>query len=480
MALAILLAMPFDACKKSFLDIVPKGKLIASTTNDYDLLMNNGNIYSNNMDVSIPMGDEVIADDNYYTNALVRTQRIFSWSDIIYDNGVLASEMTGMMTTLYYFNKVANEVMASTGGTDQQKKALLAEAKGDRAYNNFWLINMYGKPYDSATAATDPGFPIVTQADVTQTNFVRGTVKDMYDFIVKDLTEAIPDLPIVIKSRGRMGKAAAEVLLGKVYLFMGNYAAAKTQLDNAVTDLASTGSGTTLTTMGLYDLNTTMVVGGTWGYTTASATTYFSGVPAVTLNTENICGRALATNVWSFTGNELLLSPAAVNLFTASDKRRNFFTAKPYLGGGFPVAGALRRNGPISVQNGETIPDMYLLRAECKARLNDLAGAKADLETLRVKRMSATDAVVPTTLTQLQMIQFVLNERIREFAVEGQRWWDMRRLSVDPLFAGTTYTHTLYDATGAVETTYTLKPERFTMRLTQTVIDQNPGMVNNP
>ncbi|HEY4150600.1 MAG TPA: RagB/SusD family nutrient uptake outer membrane protein [Chitinophagaceae bacterium] len=479
--LALVLAVLLGSCKKSFLELQPKGKIIAQNTSDYDLMFNNLNILSNSLDVGIPMGDEVIAMDNYYTSALARTQRLFSWSDVVYDPGVLASEMSTLMTTLYLFNKIANEVPASTGGTDQQRKALLAEAKANRAFNNFWLINMYGKPYNAATAATDPGYPIVTAADVTQTSFTRASVQAVYDFIVQDLTEAIPDLPVAIRARARMGKTAAEALLGKVYIFMGNYAAAKTQLDNAVTDLAATGGGTTLTTMSMYDLNVTMVPGGTWGYTTATATTYFTGVPSQAINTEYICCRQLTSNPWSFTGNELVMSPQAAALFTASDKRLNFFTSKPYqVSTGYALAGALRRNGPIIVQNGETIPELYLLRAECKARLNDLTGAKADLETLRTKRMSAADATVPTTLTQTQMIQFVLNERIREYALQGFRWFDMRRLSVDPLFSGTTYSHTEYSATGTVTATYSLRPERYTMRFPQAIIDQNPGMENNP
>jgi len=480
--LAILLAASLNACKKDFLEIQPKGKVIAQATNDYNLMFNNGNILLNNMDVSIPLGDEVIAMDNYFSSAaLPRTQRLFRYDDIVYDNGVQANEMLNMMNTLYIFNKIAAEVMSSTGGTDQQKKALLAEAKADRAFNNFWLINMFGKPYNPATAATDPGYPIVTAADVTETSFTRASVQEMYDFIVKDLTEAIPSLPVAISSRGRMGKAAAEVLLGKVYVFMGKYAEAKTQLDAAVTDLASTGSATTLTTVALYDYNVTLVPGGTWGYSTATATTFFSGMPTQAIHTEYICCRQLATSAWFTINSELVMSPQTTALFTSSDKRLNLFSTKPYLvNTAYPLAGAMRRNGPAGVQYGETIPDMYLLRAECRARLNDLTGAKADLEILRVKRMSAADATVPTTLTQLQMIQFVLNERLRENAMQGMRWWDMRRLSADPLFASATYTHQLYSATGTLSATYPLRPERLTMRFTQSVIDQNPGMQNNP
>ena len=69
--------------------------------------------------------------------------------------------------------------------------------------------------------------------------------------------------------------------------------------------------------------------------------------------------------------------------------------------------------------------------------------------------------------------------REREFAFTGFRWFDMRRLSVDPLFAGTAYTHTVYDPGG--NSVYTLKqPERLVLQIPATYLNANPGMQDNP
>jgi hypothetical protein len=176
------------------------------------------------------------------------------------------------------------------------------------------------------------------------------------------------------------------------------------------------------------------------------------------------------------------MSPQTAQLYTTSDKRLNYFTTKPYgVTTAYPLAGALRRNGPAALPNGMTIAELYLLRAEVAARLGDTTTAIASLKTLRVKRMSASDAnAIPVGMTQLQLIQFVLNERLREFALQGYRWFDMRRLSVDPLFSSTTYTHKLYNTSGVLSSTFTLRPERFTLQLPSSVIAQNPGMENNP
>jgi hypothetical protein len=114
--------------------------------------------------------------------------------------------------------------------------------------------------------------------------------------------------------------------------------------------------------------------------------------------------------------------------------------------------------------------------------MNDLAAAKEDVEALRSKRMPLADAAVPPGIAsdKDQLTDFILQERIREFALQGFRWFDMRRLSVDPVFKTTVgYTHNLYNASGPA-TTYTLPPARFVLQFPQKIIDQNPGMQNNP
>lgn len=130
--LCILAVSGVVSCKKDFLDIKPKGKVIIQATADYDLMMNTAGLFTNSIDVGVPMGDEVIAFDNYFTSAVARSQRLFRWDDVIYDDGIFANEMSTLMTNLYTYNKVINEVMSSIDGTKADKKALLAEARTNR------------------------------------------------------------------------------------------------------------------------------------------------------------------------------------------------------------------------------------------------------------------------------------------------------------------------------------------------------------
>ncbi|TKC06071.1 RagB/SusD family nutrient uptake outer membrane protein [Pedobacter frigoris] len=459
------------ACKKSFLEVTPKGKLIAQKTADYDLLLSNLDFVNIGASAQAPMGDEVAAVEPYFSGSALKTQRLFRWEDVVYEPTEDAAEMKVPLQNIYMYNKVITEVPESTDGTEQQKLSIAAEAMAGRAWTYFLLINYFGKPYDPTSSATDPGFPIVKEADVTQIKFTRASVKEVYDFIVSDLTTAIPNLPARTTHRLRMSKAAGEGLLAKVYMFMGKYNEALPLLNAAFINI-----GNSAIPVRLYDYNVTFATGGAF----LPIGLFGPAYPTIPNNEENVFGKQASSN-WTLTNNEIVITKQTADLYAPTDLRLKFYTPNAYSGSAYPN-GMLRRFGPTTIQFGVTVSDLYLLRAECKARLNDLSGAVADLEAFRNKRMPAGSVAILTGIAsqQLPLLKFIMEERIREFAVLGYRWFDMRRLSVDPLFSNTTYTHTLFSSTGTVVSTYMLKPERLVLRLPQKAIDENPSMQNNP
>ncbi len=468
-----------NACNKDFLELNPKGKLIASKTSEYDLMFNWGAIRIGLPTSAVIMGDDAIVVDPLYAKASLRTQRTFRWEDDIYEPEENPAEMTLIMPKIYVYNKIITEVMDSEGGSEQVKEELKAEAYANRAWSYFLLINYFGLPYNPATAATDLGYPIIREADVAETKFKRASVAEVYDFIIDDLEKAIAGLPPQSVARVRMSKAAAEAILAKVYLFMGKYDKALVQVNNSFSHLP------TNFVVKLYDYNTTLIPGGTWGYnTTTVPKAYLAGVPLGDGHEEALLDRGF-NNSWSLNGADILLAPEVVGLFGVNDRRLNLFSSQPY-GGGTIVSpnppGApspMRAIGFYNTQYGVRLAEMYLISAESKARAGNLTGAITDLETLRKKRMPAADATVNITDRDV-LIRFIIDERTREFAMQGYRWFDMRRLAQDPLFANKLpYTHKYVSATGAV-TTYTLNPKRFAIRFPQRVIDANPGMPNNP
>jgi hypothetical protein len=484
-ALVILLSLAGISCKKSFLDVVPKGQLIAATYDDYNLLMNGSNFYvfyfGGAWQPAMLMGDEVGAQDTYYDNGSnpPGANSLFQWQDNVFLSTEQPLFLTTFLTNIYTCNKIIGEVTGVPGGTAAQELELQAEAMSQRAFTYFQLINYFAKPYTAATASADPGFPIITGTDITANDFTRNPVQDVYDFIVKDLKDAIPNLQLTPPVATRMSRPAAEGLLGKVYLFMGNDTAALAMFNAAFGDLAQMG-----TPPELYNYNVTFGPGGSFLPIDdfAGPTSPFNNVTDLTESVVAVMSYCGPDNGNGYGNDFLLITPQTAALYGPSDRRLQFYTNLEQDGVTPIPGGMLRKYGVSYARIGLELPDLYLLRAECEARLNDLAAAKADVEALRVNRMPPANAVVPadTAANQTELIEFIINERSREFASTGYRWWDMRRLSADPLFSGRpAAVHTVYAATGPA-TQYTLSPDRLTLRIPQYYLSANPGMTDNP
>jgi hypothetical protein len=106
-------------------------------------------------------------------------------------------------------NAIIDRAPNVTGLADLTKKQRVAEAKFIRAHHYFLLTQLFGGVDLSLTETLIPS-KIVK----------RSSLAEQYAAIIKDLTEAIPDLEAKSKSiqYGRATKPAAENLLGKVYL----------------------------------------------------------------------------------------------------------------------------------------------------------------------------------------------------------------------------------------------------------------------
>lgn len=285
----------------------------------------------------------------------------------------------------------------------------------------------------------------------------------MYDFIISELQAAIPDLPAQTVNRARLAKTAGLYILGQTYFWMGDYANALTQLNLALATLPNTTVPFTI-----YNYNTLMPTWITTGQPWVGANKY----PAQTLSTENIYLKVMSIN-WATSRNTVFLKPATYALYSANDQRKKFFynnsTTNAVAAPGLP---GQQRNGPVSYNWGPNLADLYLMIAECKARANDLTGAKTDLETFRKTRMPLTEATVTAT-TQVDLVKAVLDERKREFAGTGFRWFDMRRLWKDAQYNNIDPTHQLDG------TTYTLTENRLALKIPPAILKLNPGMQDN-
>ncbi|ASZ11976.1 RagB/SusD family nutrient uptake outer membrane protein [Chitinophaga pendula] len=467
-----------SGCKKSFLEITPQGVLIAQKTTDYDLMLNAGALHQFNIFSPIAMGDDVAGSSSFNVLGFgafsMSDQEAFKWSADLFLPNNTESEINVLVKQIYIYNKVIAEVMRSTGGTDAQKNMLRAEALTGRAWINFLLVNCYGKPYNASTAVTDPASPLFMIADVTQTTFTRATVKQMYDQIIADLKEAIPLLPETITNRSRASKPAAQALLGKVYVFMQQWEMALPLLQSFISSISQSSIA-----VGLYDYHKEFGANGAF-------------LPIDPVNGPNrlyadmdkeVAYMRTTSRMYGAGLDGIIINPKTVALFSSSDERLKFFSAQTWLTGKSYPLGMRRAWGQSYTNLGVTVPDIVLLIAECKARTGQLTAAAEDIKNFRATRVASQEAPVPQIIVndKVALVKYILEERTREMALTGNRWLDMRRISLEPEYAGTfNTTHQVYDESGNVTATYTLKPERLTMRFSTYVMEANPNLTNNP
>ena len=105
------------------------------------------------------------------------------------------------------------------------------------------------------------------------------------------------------------------------------------------------------------------------------------------------------------------------------------------------------------------LAEMYLIRAEARARQNKLVESLADINVIR-NRAGLLDAVA---VTEAGLIDAIEKERRIELAFEGHRWFDIRR----------------YNKLSSVGVTQPFRalwpiPQREVLT-TQNIITQNPG-----
>lgn len=477
-----LCCMVILSCKHDFLQIVPEGEKVARTTEDYRLMLADPELafylYSGGWELPVIMGDEVAAEASYFRQASFPSQAAFRWEEHLYRTEDTDWTSRRWLNNLYQLNKVISEVQLSEGGTEEQKAQITAVAKANRAFIYFQLINYYGKPYLPSTASSDPGFPIILSADITVDKFKRNSVQEVYDFIIEELNGAIPDLALNPESGIQFNKAAAVALLGKVYLFKGNHADALQAFN-----LAFSHNAARTQPAQLYDYVKEFSDGGRFLPINYDGPNNSPGNNQYDF-TESLVSKRFYNGPYNGNGpgnDPYVLDPKARELFEDSDLRLMFYAPE------FPwstpnPSGRLRKYGVKYTAFGIQFSELYLMRAEVKARLNDLSGAVADLETLREKRMPEADKAVPAVVAsdRRALLSYIFDERTREFAMEGYRWFDMRRQSVDPLFTGERFSHTLYDFEAGTVEVFNLLPERLTLHLPINITNRNPDLIKIP
>lgn len=153
-------------------------------------------------------------------------------------------EVEGIWQEFYQAINVANvfidKVPKYAQYSEEIQKQHIAEAKFNRAFAYLMLLNYYGHGA-LIGSMQDLGVPLqlVPYEGFDDSKLLaRSTNQEVYDQIIKDLKEAIVDLPESFESelttRVRAVKSSARALLSRVYLYMRDYQACIEQSDEVL------------------------------------------------------------------------------------------------------------------------------------------------------------------------------------------------------------------------------------------------------
>lgn len=394
---------------------------------------------------------------DYYVFGDVRSDNSFAGGDnpnnFAIDNYTLRP--TNEVTTRF-FRQVyraigrANAAIDGIANMDEsvfqegRQNELLGEALFLRALNYFNLVQFYG------------GVPIVTQAttslEADQIFIPRNTEAEVYEQIINDLRQSIEFLDSQNPEQGRANVGAAETLLAKVQLTLGNF----TEVINLTNNTMSRGFSLVSNFDSLFDQqnNDNSEILFAIQYAGAQEGNVF---PELILPTPEASFDFIKFNTptpnseMAFENNDLRMASSLV------ERNGILFVFKWRNGNAFNSA-----DNSVVLRYA----DVLLMRAEALNQMQDSDGAVSLLNEIRNR---AGLSNYNGAMTTQAINEAILNERRVEFMFEGQRLFDLKRLG--------------FEATRqAIMQSKNIEIQEFQLLLPipQGELDRNPQLIQNP
>jgi hypothetical protein len=330
-------------------------------------------------------------DDEFRTNTLQSNN--FSISGYLWQ---------AAYTNIYDANAIL-EGLSNSSVTQSLKMQLRGEALVVRSLNYFYLINLFAD------------VPLITETNYKiNQSMPRTPVSQIYQGLVTDLREAKTLLADMYPSseRVRPNKWTATALLARIYLYQKDWAKAEEQ----ATEIINSGLYSMPT-----DLNDVFLSG--------SDETIWSLVQ----DKSNTAEGQTFIPAFSFLTPAYIITDSLLNKFEAGDERKVKWLNSTMINGQTVYFPYKYKQGwdfsavpppPTEYCIVFRLAEQYLIRAEARAQLNDIAGGQVDLNILRnragLPNIIANDQ--PSLLTAIE------HERQIEFFAEwGHRWLDLKR-----------------------------------------------------
>lgn len=370
---------------------------VSAVSGIYSAMMTSGSIASGGVgSMSLQAG---FSADEFVDLGSSPINREFYRNSLDAGNSTVGNMWANLYQYVFYANSILEGLESSEGLSVVVRRQVEGEARFVRAFSYFYLVNLFGD------------VPLVTTTDFRVSSLLpRAPVADVYALVVDELVRAqelmAGDYSHAGSQRIRPNSFAASALLARVYLYTGNWAGAEAEATRVISQAA------------LYELVPDL-----------------NGI--FLKNSKEAIWQLMPTNPQFNTFEASIfrsLSIAAVSheLYQAvgsGDLRKaRWFTPR--------TSGTVTYQSPFKYKVGTTgqplteysmvlrLAEVFLIRAEVRAHLGDVAGGVEDLN--RIRQRAGLAAVVAVTSGEL--LDAVVDERRVELYSEwGHRWLDLKR-----------------------------------------------------
>lgn len=343
---------------------------------------------------------------------------------------------------IFICNIILDQIDEMTG-YEADKQKLKAETYFMRANAYFILVNLYGEPYDKATAENLLGVPINNETGILDKRYTRSSVKKVYDKIDEDLKASIEifeELNANDYNIARPNLDAAYLLKSRIALYKKEYA----DVVDAVDKLLNR------TTKRVWDLNT-----------------YTKGYFISDMNPELLfCFGKGSNGLRKPSGSSSVFSPSQelIHLYTSEDLRYTSFTP-PKMSTPFAKFDRYNCYGKVF-----RMAEAYLNKAEALAHGEGEKWKEAITvlnNSLRINRFTKGTKYELTAASKEEAINLIKTERRIELCYEEHRWFDLRRYGMPELI------HKFGPKDGEVEYVLDAKSKSYTLPIPEAIIEKN-------
>ncbi|MBT1707748.1 RagB/SusD family nutrient uptake outer membrane protein [Fulvivirgaceae bacterium PWU5] len=312
---------------------------------------------------------------------------------------------------VYLANSVLDGLAASKGVTSVMKNQLRAEALFIRAFSTFYLTNLFG------------AIPLPTTTELTKNLHIsRSPSSDAYNAVLSDLLEAQQlfsidkELSLTKDAypRSRANYWAATAFLARVYLYLEKWTEAEQQATAVLDQTSLFALSNDLDSVFL--ANSREVI---WQLLPVVKDGRPSGPYDAQLFLQRLNKRPLIHLTESFLETP---EPGDQRLVHWVDTAHVWNTNTVY-----HFANKYQQpNGQDQFHVELRLAELYLIRAEARAHLENLSGAVDDVDMIR--RRASLALFKGQSITRDALLQKIAQERRMElFAEGGHRWLDLKR-----------------------------------------------------